>query len=636
MKLLPIIILATTTTATAQQQIGSSTINNNDGNINQLAHKLQQRKKSHQHNNAQVVTTRSLQNTQSSICSCSPQTFNIRINLSSNCEVDTIKDNSGIAGTLCLLGDAPSNVLPSPSNNGGGGGSPSDGGNNEIPPPITPDDPFLPPRPSPTTPSTPTTPQPFDAATRQPASTPDVEMPTWWPTFSPTTLDWAAGAAGGMPTAQNGQGGGNVPQVGGETYSPTVPWPTYAPTSGVEDEQQRGSEVNPADSMRDINVESGKNEQGLTKQELKKIKTQVRNSGGNISDMKQIRIDGLKSNLLNQHGLSVEEYEEMNKKDRKVVKKQVRMFDTMESMMGSSSGGGGSENDEHHSVAYNVAHLYGTHSSDTDLKKSKPTYYPTSTTLYPTDDGTYSPTSGGRRKLEDSEGLDSSYEPTSTSHLRNLELHSSSGLGQWTSLLPNDEFFTKFPEFKDRQEEIYRMRTRSHRVHEDEITIKSTYGGDISNGRQLQFTPSQLLSAQFLEMDPSENMNIINQDDQYLSNSDIPLPEMLSFTSISSTLDPTLSLEEQIDIVPGGVILILVGMTEGGEIMRNRVMWTYSMSCGDDDWMTIGNGDEYAWAMFVSIDVYQCISSSMLICKSLTHLFLLVFLLNTATTSTGK
>ena len=46
MKLLPIALLATTTTATAQQ-IGSSI--NSDGNINQLAHKLQQRKKSHQH-----------------------------------------------------------------------------------------------------------------------------------------------------------------------------------------------------------------------------------------------------------------------------------------------------------------------------------------------------------------------------------------------------------------------------------------------------------------------------------------------------------------------------------------------------------------------------------------------------------
>jgi len=540
-----------------------------------------------------------------------------------------MKDNSGIAGTLCLLGDAPSNVLP-PSN--GGDSPPSDGDNNE-----TPDDPFLPPRPPQPNPTS----QPIEAATRQPASTPDVAMPTWWPTFSPTTLDWAAG--GEMPTAQNEGQGGNVPANAGETYSPTVPWPTYAPTSGQDEDQQRegnGSEVNPADSMRDINIQP---EEGLTKQELKKIKTQVRESGGSVSDMKQIREDGLKSNLLSQHGLSVEEYETMNKKDRKDIKKQVRMFDNMESMMGQLGGvsGGGDGESEQHSVAYNVAHLYGTHSSDTDLK-SRPTYYPTSSTLYPTDDGTYSPTTdGGRRKLE-GEGLESS-EPTSISHLRNLELHSSSsGLGQWKSLLPNDEFFNKFPEFKDRQEEIYRMRSRSHRVHEDtSINIESTTDGDINSGhRQLQFTPSQLLSAQFLEMDTSENMNIINQDDQYLSNSDIPLPEVLSFTSISSTLDPSLSIEEQIDIVPGGVILILVGMTESGEIMRNRVMWTYSMSCGDDDWMTVGNGDEYAWAMFVStecLSVFNCISSSMLNMHNLTHLsFCRPTQLLIATTSTGK
>ena len=97
-------------------------------------------------------------------------------------------------------------------------------------------------------------------------------------------------------------------------------------------------------------------------------------------------------------------------------------------------------------------------------------------------------------------------------------------------------------------------------------------------------------------------MNIINQDDQYLNltfpynNDDM----VLSFTSISATLDPAMSLEEQLDIVPGGVILVLVGQVEeSGEIMRNRLMWTYSMGCGVSV-KTVEVGDEFGWAEFVS------------------------------------
>ena len=134
--------------------------------------------------------------------------------------------------------------------------------------------------------------------------------------------------------------------------------------------------------------------------------------------------------------------------------------------------------------------------------------------------------------------------------------------------------------------------------------------------------PSRLLSAQFLETDTTPDMNVIHQDDQYL---DVDFPPndapssvtnfTLSFTSVSADLDPALPLEEQLSLLPGGAILILIGSLENGEIVRNRILWTYTMECGggvggdedgggwweEDDYVTtIEEGDVFGWAMFVS------------------------------------
>ena len=92
-------------------------------------------------------------------------------------------------------------------------------------------------------------------------------------------------------------------------------------------------------------------------------------------------------------------------------------------------------------------------------------------------------------------------------------------------------------------------------------------------------------------------MNIINQDDTYLViDSEV---SSLSYTSVSASLDPTTSLTDQLDKVPGGVILILIGATSSGEIVRNRVMWTYTMGCGVEE-VTVEPGDSLGWTIFVS------------------------------------
>ena len=637
---------ATATTATIDEQqyeLGNSWLDLQQRESNFL---LPHRSTEHEHPTRQ----RQLQSSSSTapICSCSPTTYTIRLDFSKTCNVDTIKSNFGIHGTLCLLGEMPPppGLSPPPTSS--------------TLPPV--DDPFLPPRP----PTTTAAPVVGSIPSPTPGGNEGEKMPTWWPTFSPTTTEWAQGGVGGA---------GGMPTTAGGTYAPTIPWPTYSPTSSNVVDDPSSSQVSPGETIRDINIDDSSS---LTKKQLKDIKTSIRQSGGSVNDMKSIRQDGLKSNLLQSNfGLSTEEYMNMNKTDRKDVKKHVRGIDLVsqhaivvddnseeedftdyfemleqheegeeeemskkemkelkkqmrtagihhyDSSSSKSDESAAAEGMMMERTAELLAHHFAaastqTHPTTTDTLD--PTASPPTATYYPTDDQTYS--------------------PTTTGHMNNLELHSSNAagfgpegarqrrkltsstnrkeatIGQWTSISPNDEFFTKYPEWKSRQEEIYKLRNdKSSTAPLDDYDVG---GGSSSTSRQLQDTtgliPNQLFSAQFLEMDTSTNMNIINQDDSYLNNATFPPSDngitdyTLTYTSISSTLNPDLSIEEQLDIVPGGVILILVALTNGGEVIRNRIMWTYTMGCGMED-VTVLNGDEFVWATFVSsfTCVFVCI-----------------------------
>jgi hypothetical protein len=48
---------------------------------------------------------------------------------------------------------------------------------------------------------------------------------------------------------------------------------------------------------------------------------------------------------------------------------------------------------------------------------------------------------------------------------------------------------------------------------------------------------------------------------------------------------------------------VLVGATANGEIVRNRMLWTYTMGCGMEDY-TVLDGNVIGWAGFVSVMVY--------------------------------
>ncbi|KAL3779803.1 hypothetical protein HJC23_004737 [Cyclotella cryptica] len=102
-------------------------------------------------------------------------------------------------------------------------------------------------------------------------------------------------------------------------------------------------------------------------------------------------------------------------------------------------------------------------------------------------------------------------------------------------------------------------------------------------------------SVQFLEFDTSGNLVVINQDDHYFNTS---LVDGDSFTlnSISSDLNPSVSIEDQLDLVPGGVQLTIRGKTENGTDVSNRLIWGYTNSCNEGA-VTIESGDAFGWVV---------------------------------------
>jgi len=127
--------------------------------------------------------------------------------------------------------------------------------------------------------------------------------------------------------------------------------------------------------------------------------------------------------------------------------------------------------------------------------------------------------------------------------------------------------------------------------------IQHAAAAQVQDTRQLESdsldtTPTKITSVTFLETDTTPDLNIINQDSTYFdidgNNGDI-----LEYTSISSSLDPgmSMSIGDQLDKVPGGVILVLFGENAAGEVIQNRVAWGYVNNyCEDDELLAVGSG----------------------------------------------
>ena len=113
---------------------------------------------------------------------------------------------------------------------------------------------------------------------------------------------------------------------------------------------------------------------------------------------------------------------------------------------------------------------------------------------------------------------------------------------------------------------------------------------------------TEIISIQFLEFDTSGDLNVINQDNTYLTNISLTTGDTVSYTSISSYLDTSSPLSYDSygtnNSPPGGASLILYGKTASGSVVRNRFFWTYSLSC-DDDNIPLVVGDGIGWVTVV-------------------------------------
>ncbi len=374
-------------------------------------------------------------------------------------------------------------------------------------------------------------------------ASPNTPFPSYSPTRGDERMvpkpDGGSGGVGGSQRVGGGGGGG-----GGEaTYPPTFAWPTFSPTS------------NPTSPDSNENDESGTNKQprgGGGWLDEDEDEDEEQEEDGMLDDDELI---GLHHHRHHHHRPPPQAVVPSPAAGRKRVL-QVINVDTYEVKDGISIKDAGNSNKDDSS------------SSD-DSSSNKDVHPPY-------------------------------YQPPA--------VHKST-LDAWTSIHPNDVFFTKHPELKSYQEEIYRMKhgLPSSSSSSSSSPTASSASSITRRTRSLQddtatgLMPTRLISAQFLEMDTSPNMQIINQDDQYL-NVTFPDPSniVLQFSSISNLLDPAMPLGDQLQYVPGGAILIFVGATDSGEIVRNRMMWTYTMGCGLEDY-TVLDGNVIGWAGFVSV-----------------------------------
>lgn len=73
--------------------------------------------------------------------------------------------------------------------------------------------------------------------------------------------------------------------------------------------------------------------------------------------------------------------------------------------------------------------------------------------------------------------------------------------------------------------------------------------------------------------------------------------DVISFESISASLDPDVPLSDQLDLVPVGVQVSLRAISAGGESVEQRVGWAYTNSC--ESLPTI-EGESIGWIILVS------------------------------------
>ncbi|EJK53653.1 hypothetical protein THAOC_26863, partial [Thalassiosira oceanica] len=99
--------------------------------------------------------------------------------------------------------------------------------------------------------------------------------------------------------------------------------------------------------------------------------------------------------------------------------------------------------------------------------------------------------------------------------------------------------------------------------------------------------PSKIISVQFLEVD--RDFNVINQDSTYVRDQDLVDGDVIRYESVSG---------RDAAVVPGGLNMVLRGVTPMGERVRNVFTITYTNDC---DVYTFEDGEAMGWVEFVDL-----------------------------------
>ena len=111
--------------------------------------------------------------------------------------------------------------------------------------------------------------------------------------------------------------------------------------------------------------------------------------------------------------------------------------------------------------------------------------------------------------------------------------------------------------------------------------------------QELDTQVTTVTSVTFLEFD-SEMNHILNQNSTYFETS-FSNGASISYPSISSTLDLDLPLEDQAELVPGGVMLVLFGLNRENIMVQNTAVWGYKLdNCQGP---AVSDGDSIGWTV---------------------------------------
>jgi len=119
-----------------------------------------------------------------------------------------------------------------------------------------------------------------------------------------------------------------------------------------------------------------------------------------------------------------------------------------------------------------------------------------------------------------------------------------------------------------REIQARRQRLRRMQEQEDDLSLQDT-------------TPATKTSISFFEADTTASFNILYEEVTYfdMEGGELTDGDVLNYTSISSKLDSARPINDQMELVPGGVMLLFFGINDNNVVVQNTIAWGYTTKC---------------------------------------------------------